>query len=240
MAYDRFPETSWTLLSKACRRCEEGNRAREDFAQRYYRPVYGYLLALVRDDDKAKDLAQEFFARISESGGLLEHANRDKGGFRNYLRTALRNLVIDHQRRDGKQALRSSWDQESDSSSWQVEGTSAAAESAFHQEWVQLTLEDALTRVRYLCGKKKQDLHLQLFEARYLSEADSSPSWEELGRKHGIDQKTARERSDTVARHFRIVLRRMLRNDVRIREGASVSDDAIDDEIRTLLSPLDE
>jgi hypothetical protein len=58
-----------------------------------------------------------------------------------------------------------------------------------------------------------------------------------------MDQKTARERADTVARHFRLVLRRMLRNELIIPERGGrwrlqLTEAAIDEEIRALLSPL--
>ncbi len=239
--HEYFPETSWTLLARAREQCDEGLRAREDFARKYYRPVQEYLRFLVQDAETAEELAQEFFAKLSETGGILGHASREKGGFRCYLRSALRNLVIDHQRRNSKQALQTHPDQTSETGWEFLEGTAShAAESAFHRAWVELTLTDALTRVRILCLKRNQEIHLQLFEARYLHEADAPPSWEELGKRHGMDQKTARERADTVVRHFRIILRRMLRNEVRFPDGAQVTDEAIDREIRTLLAPLDE
>ena len=99
---ERFPDTSWTLLSKARRQSDEGASAREDFAQRYYRPVREFLLVLVQDAEQAQVLTQEFFTRLSGPGGLLERANPEKGAFRDYLQQALRNLVIDHHRRNRK------------------------------------------------------------------------------------------------------------------------------------------
>jgi len=59
----QFPETSWTLLAKAGEQCEEGARARDEFAQRYYRPVRDFILVLVQDSDEAEDLTQVFFSR---------------------------------------------------------------------------------------------------------------------------------------------------------------------------------
>jgi hypothetical protein len=97
--------------------------------------------------------------------------------------------------------------------------------------------------VRALCLKRNQQVHLDLFESRYLSEAESAPSWEELGAPYHMDQKTARERADTVARHFRLILRRMLGNEITPpdrggRSRAQAMEAAIDEEIRALLSPL--
>lgn len=239
---ERFPETSWTLLARARRHCDEGVRAREDFAQRYYRPVREFLLVLVQDTDQADELAQEFFTRVSGAGGIFEHAHPAKGAFRNYLKQALRNLAADYHRRNRQEAFQMHPDQ-ADGGGWdgmELSGFSAA-EAAFHQAWVKVTLAEALTSVRALCLKRKQEMHLDLFEARYLGEADLTPTWDELGARYGMDQKAARERADTVVRHFRLVLRRMLRNEIEIPSGARrphVIEAAIDDEIRALLSPL--
>lgn len=244
---ERFPETSWTLLAMACKQCDEGARAREDFAQRYYRPVQEFLSVLVQDAEQAQDLAQEFFARLIRQGGLFEHAHREKGAFRNYLMTALRHMVIDYHRRNGRvEAIQTHPDQWTDGG-WDVLNTPEfqPAEAAFHRAWVKATLAEALTQVRALCLKRKQEVHLHLFEARYLSEEDPAPSWEELGARFGLDQKTARDRADTVVRHFRLVLRRMLREEITVPSGGGgrhpkVTEAAIDAEIEALLSPLED
>jgi hypothetical protein len=56
-----------------------------------------------------------------------------------------------------------------------------------------------------------------------------------------MDQKTARDRAATVARHFRLILRRMLRNEIAFPgDEGQVTEPANDEEIRALLSPLRE
>lgn len=242
---ERFPETSWTLLAKAHEQSDQGARAREDFARRYYRPVQQFLLLLVQDGEQAQELAQEFFAKLSGGpGGLLERARPEKGAFRDYLRESLRNLVRDYYRSNRTQALQTHPDQ-AGAGGWDAVELPGlpAAEAAFHHEWVKVTLAEALTRVRALCLRRNQQVHLDLFEARYLSEADLAPSWEELGARYSMNQKTARERADTVARHFRLVLRRMLRNEITPpdrsgRRRPQAMEAAIDEEIKALLSPL--
>jgi DNA-directed RNA polymerase specialized sigma24 family protein len=202
-------------------------------------------MLLVQDGEQAQELAQEFFTRLSGgTGGLLERARPEKGAFRDYLRESLRNLVRDCYRRNRTEGLQTHPDQAS-AGGWEVIELPGypAAEAAFHHEWVKATLAEALTRVRALCTKRNQQVHLDLFEARYLSEADVAPSWEELGARYSMDQKTARERADTVARHFRLVLRRMLHNEITPPDRSGrwrpqVMEAAIDEEIKALLSPL--
>jgi DNA-directed RNA polymerase specialized sigma24 family protein len=238
---ERFPETSWTLLKRARECTGEGARAREEFAKRYYRPVHDFLYVLVQNEDQAQELTQEFFTKLSETAGLWEHARPKEGTFfRDYLLQALKNLVTDNYRHNRKAALQVYPDQNSTGGWDLIESRKyLEAEATFHDDWVRVTLAEARSRVRNLCLNRKQDVHLCLFEARYLSEGDIAPSWDELGARYSMDQKTARDRAGTVAGHFRRVLRRMLRNQLSFPGGRAPATDAeIDQEIKGLLSRI--
>lgn len=240
---DEFPKTRTTLLKRA--RESGGFQAREDFARLYYSPVLAFLQVKVRDSDLAQELAQEFFGKLSETRAVFEHFEREQGAFRTYLMRSLQNFVLDYYRRKLRVAGRDTHPDQWDEGGWdRVDGpTSPPAEEVFHREWVKATLQAALATVREICARKGQHLHLSLFEARYLSDKDHVPSWPELGSSYGLDQKSARERAETVARHFRIILRRMLRQQMSISspEGsnrAQQNEAAIDREIDALLSPV--
>ena len=241
---DRFPETSWTLLERAREQCDEGALAREDFAQRYYLPIFEFLLVIVRDPQLAEELTQEFFCRLSGQGGIFVHAQQGHGVFRTYLMTALRNLVTDHHRRAGPQeANQTHPDQWREG--WDALGHTdfRSAEATFHNAWVKSTLMEVLARVRATCLARGQQVHLELFEARYINDSGSVLSWEELGARYGLDQKTARTRAATVARHFRLALRQILRQQVTFQSGGwrgpvQLTEAAIDKEIEALLAPL--
>jgi RNA polymerase sigma factor (sigma-70 family) len=240
---DRFPETSWTLLERAREEGNQGAHAREDFARRYYRPIFEFLLVIVRDSTLAEELTQEFFCRLSEKGRIFGHAEQGHGVFRTYLMSALRNLVIDHQRRVGpKEAKQEHPDQWSGGWDLVTRADLNTAEATFHNAWVQSTLADVLTQVRATCMARGQKAHLDLFEARYLADSQSPPSWQEIGERYGLDQKTARTRAATVARHFRLALRRTLRrqfapSSVVGGRTAQLTEAAIDKEIEALLAP---
>jgi hypothetical protein len=92
-------------------------------------------------------------------------------------------------------------------------------------------LEEALANVQALCEAKGQQEHFALFAGRYLSASGEQPSWRELGAYFNLDEKTARSRSETVARHFRLILRELLVQDV----GAGKN---VDEEIAALLTAL--
>ena len=235
-----FPETSWTLLAKAREQCAEGARARDDFAKTYDRPVQEFLSVIVHDREKARDLSQEFFRKLSASGAIFEHATHERGRFRDFLKQALRNHAADYYRRERAEGRQVHPDQEG-AERWELLHFSKLpeAEAAFHQAWVKVVLGQALKRVRAVCLKRNQDVHFELFRARYLCGSEAVPSWHELGAPFGMDEKTARDRAETVARHFRSVLRQMLRNEIRLSgHPGRIPDEAIDDEIRALLFPL--
>jgi RNA polymerase sigma-70 factor (ECF subfamily) len=71
--------------------------AQEWLLLRYYRSVFRYLRAMVRDGDTAEELTHEFVVRFLR--GDFKRANPARGRFRDLLKRALRHLAIDHWRR---------------------------------------------------------------------------------------------------------------------------------------------
>src|SRR5262249_14830161 len=106
-----------------------------------------------------------------------------------------------------------------------------SAEIEYHNAWVRALLEVALEKVRATCEARGQAQHFRLLAGRYLSCAGQPPSGRELGEPLGIDEKAARNRTETVARHFRLVLRQLL-----VDETGSV--EAADAEVSALLAQL--
>ncbi|MBC8112982.1 MAG: sigma-70 family RNA polymerase sigma factor [Candidatus Saccharimonas sp.] len=69
--------------------------AQSRFFERYHGAILRYLLACVRNEDAAADLFQEFALRFVR--GDFRNLRPHEGSFRQYLKTALINLVRDHQ-----------------------------------------------------------------------------------------------------------------------------------------------
>jgi RNA polymerase sigma-70 factor (ECF subfamily) len=90
--------TAWTLVARA-----HGGSAGLEIAsqaalvERYQAAVYRYLLAAVRDLDVADELFQEFALRLVR--GDFGRADPKRGRFRDYVKSALINLVINHQKK---------------------------------------------------------------------------------------------------------------------------------------------
>jgi len=90
-------ETQWTAVFRAHGAGAEADRAdRDRLMLRYSGAVYRYLLGAVRDPETAADLCQEFAVRFLR--GDFRRAAPERGRFRDYVKTAVINLVNDHHR----------------------------------------------------------------------------------------------------------------------------------------------
>jgi RNA polymerase sigma factor (sigma-70 family) len=89
--------TLWSEVFRAHASPEDAAAAAQGrLLQRYGGAVGRYLLGAVRDTDAAGELAQEFALHFVR--GDFHRADPQRGRFRDYLRTALINLVRDYQR----------------------------------------------------------------------------------------------------------------------------------------------
>src|SRR5262245_21003439 len=90
--------TSWSAVYLAHQgQGEQTASAQRLVLLRYYQPIHSYLRAMVRDDDAAEELTQEFVVRFLR--GDFRRADPSRGRFRDLLKQALRHLAIDHWRR---------------------------------------------------------------------------------------------------------------------------------------------
>jgi RNA polymerase sigma-70 factor (ECF subfamily) len=96
MAEERLTQipTSWTTISSAHRPGPESLKAMNDLVGRYHDAVTRYIQLKVRDKHLADEVLQEFWTKLLT--GKLAGADRTKGRFRDYLRTVLHRLMIDH------------------------------------------------------------------------------------------------------------------------------------------------
>ncbi|WP_152050447.1 RNA polymerase sigma factor [Tautonia marina] len=90
--------TEWDLVFQAHHGPpEEISAAQTKLMVRYAGAVHRYLLGALRDPELASELDQEFALRFLR--GDLHRADPSRGRFRDFLKRALRNLMIDHYRK---------------------------------------------------------------------------------------------------------------------------------------------
>jgi RNA polymerase sigma-70 factor (ECF subfamily) len=86
--------TEWTLILTAHTPTPAAAAAMESLIGRYHDAVGRYLKLKLRDEHLADEVSQEFWAKLLTH--KLAGADRSKGRFRDYLRTVLHRLIIDH------------------------------------------------------------------------------------------------------------------------------------------------
>lgn len=215
-----LPVTSWTLVAAVRAEGDAARPALEEFVRRYHGPVLAYVTVVVRDAELASDLTQSFFASHILTGRLARLANASRGSFRPYLKRAIRNFCTD--------ALRSQMRERRNAGAASVPIDALLADpapgsrpdDAFHLEWIRGLLEQALARVRRRCEARDQVSHFEIFSERYLDARGETPAWAEIGARHGLDEKAARGRAETVARTMRAALLEILTVEAGSRRAA--------------------
>ncbi len=87
-------ETSWTTIRTAHIAGPEGQAAMGELIGRYHDAVLRYLRLKLRDSNLADEVFQEFWTKLLTH--KLAGADGNKGRFRDYVRTVLHRLIIDH------------------------------------------------------------------------------------------------------------------------------------------------
>lgn len=206
-----FPETRWSQLLElrdpAHPRYAEHL---ERLAKQYWSPVFHYAQALSRAD--AEDLAQQFFATLLARRDL-EKLSPERGSFRGFLKTALRNFVISAARADAVRAALP----------LREEADFASPERAFDREWARGVLDEAVARLR----RESAPVPFAIFREYCLEETGAS--YADLARRHQVGEDEVRNR----LRESRIRLREILEELLR---GYLAPGQDLEAELRFILS----
>src|ERR1043165_1577943 len=87
-----FATTRWTRVLASRGRSTNARQALSDLSAAYYGPVVAFLRREGRDDDTARELAHEFFARVLEQQSF-QGADPQRGRFRSYLLGGLKHFL---------------------------------------------------------------------------------------------------------------------------------------------------
>lgn len=69
-AVANFAPTRWTLVLRARGESVEARGALSELCEAYYQPVFRFLRREGREEDTARELTQDFFARLLAGNGL--------------------------------------------------------------------------------------------------------------------------------------------------------------------------
>jgi RNA polymerase sigma factor (sigma-70 family) len=185
-ASSAFVTTHWTRVIQAKGNSTDARSALSDLCGAYYAPVFAFVRRSTNDDQSARDLTHEFFARLL-GANRIDNADPSRGRFRSYLLAAVKHFLCDARDRDrrlkrgGGQQMQSLDQQTETSTSIQLPDPNAwAPDHEFDRKWAMTVLDRALSRLRdehIACDNEKHFDVLKPWltgDAESLSQADAA------------------------------------------------------------------
>lgn len=91
---ESFVTTRWSLVLRSQGPSEPARAALGELCEAYWGPVHAFIRRRLGGDDRARDLTQEFFARLLSGNGVAG-ADPARGRFRSLLLGAVRHFLSD-------------------------------------------------------------------------------------------------------------------------------------------------
>jgi RNA polymerase sigma factor (sigma-70 family) len=233
-----FAPTRWTLVLRARGESVEARGALSELCEAYYQPVSRFLRREGREEDAARELTQEFFARIL-SGGGFDGAAPERGRFRSYVLGALKHFLGDLREREQRQKrgggiAPESLDQSSGhdtSPGMQVADANAVApDRNFDREWAMAVMAHGLEVLQKEMALSHKTDQFDALKPWLMGDAPAM-SQSEAARRIGITEGAVK-----VAVHR---LRKRFREAVRTEIAQTLRDPAlVDEELRHLIAAL--
>ncbi len=148
-----FPTTHWSVVLNAGDTAALANGpALEELCRAYWSPLYAFLRRRGHSPHDAQDLTQGFLARVIAREDLGE-VGPEKGRFRTFLLTALRNFALNQLEHDkaakrGRGKVAIPIDAEEGERLSLPDLSAPSPEAAFDRQWARTILSRAMSRLR--------------------------------------------------------------------------------------------
>ena len=232
----RFATTRWSLVVAAGRKSSpDAEAALETLCSAYWFPLYAYVRSRGKNADDARDLTQDFFARLLEKD-FLQTADPDRGRFRSFLLTVLKRFLSNEHEKE--QALKRggghrklSIDFDSGEQRMQIESTTTATpESIFERQWALTLLQRVLASLE---ADYRESGRGELFDycGVYLTGSTGAPPYAETAEQLGMTEGALKVAVHRMRKQYREKLKEEVAQTVS-------SEDDVEDEIRSLMSAV--
>jgi RNA polymerase sigma-70 factor (ECF subfamily) len=227
-----FATTRWSVVLRAAKHdASPTEDALSWLCGHYWFPLYAYVRRRIADTSEAQDLTQEFFARLLEKN-VLDHAAPERGRFRSFLLSALKNFLANEwdrakAKKRGGDRRRLALDLDSGESRLSQEPAhDLTPERLFEREWALTLLNLVMSRLEAEFAAAGRARHFELLKDALGGDRERLP-YAEIGDQLGLSEEAARQ----AARRLRHRYREILRAEV----AETVGDPSeVDDEIRRL------
>ncbi len=223
-----FADTRWSLVERSRGSGEEARVALSELCAAYYAPVHRFVSSWCRDGERARDLTQDFFARVLADHSL-GNAAAERGRFRGYLLGAVKHFLCASA--DCAQAVKRGGGvvHESLDAEW-ADGRTLPPDALFDQHWAYALLEVTLGRVQSEMTAEGKAEVFDVLKPWLAGQAD-----------HGQTTEAARTlgTSETAVRVLLHRLRGRFRETLRLELAQTLSDGAdVDAEMQHLFAAL--
>jgi RNA polymerase sigma factor (sigma-70 family) len=204
----QFPQTDWSLLLAL--HSAEGAAQRdilERLLQRYWRPVYCFVRACGGSSAGApEDLTQEFFTHML-SHGHFEKLSPERGSFRGFLKTAVRNFV-GSAGRVARNRVRL-FSQAEAEAAWQG-CPELRPDEAFDRAWSRSVLREAVALLERDMRNAGRERAFALFQSYSIDRTDDV-TYQALAQRFEMSEHDVRNRLREVRQQLREILRKLVR-----------------------------
>jgi RNA polymerase sigma factor (sigma-70 family) len=231
-----FVTTQWTRVLEARGDSPEAKAALSDLCAAYYAPVFAFIRRSASDEDAARDLTQEFFARLLARHGIAT-VDPQRGRFRSFLLGAVKHFLADmrehsHRLKRGAGEVMESIDPGTDTSpGLQLADPNAPSpDREFDRKWALTLLDRALATLAQEHEAAGKADHFEALKP-WLGGDTGNISQAEAAAQLGLNEGAVK-----VAIHrFRRRFREVIKNEI----GQTVNDRAqVDLELHYLLEAL--
>lgn len=232
----RFATTQWSVvLAAGDVGHHEARIALARLCETYWYPLYAYVRRRVGNVHDAQDLTQAFFSHLLEKQAIAR-ADRNRGRFRTFLVTALKNFLTNEwekaraEKRGGGRA-ELSLDFDSGESRYQIEPSHEwTPQKLYERRWVLTLLDQVLESLRIELAEAGNAEHFDQFKGALTNEATAA-DYERAAEALRITSAAAKQAAYRMRKRYR----RLFREEV----ARTVADEAeVDDEIGRLLATL--
>jgi len=207
----RFESTHWSVVLAAASPPAGGaSVALERLCAAYWYPLYAYIRSRGVGPEDARDLTQEFFARLIEKG-FLKDVRPEKGKFRTFLLAAVNHFLSNEwdrakaQKRGGHLKFLPLDFAQAEERHVRGAGHTLTPEAFFERAWAMAALDAALVRLRNeyaATGKEKQFERLK----GVLVRGEGGVSYRDLGEDLGMSEGAVKVSVYRLRRRYRDLL----------------------------------
>jgi len=210
------------MVVSAGRGDTRAHQAMERLCESYWQPLYSYVRRRGSSPEDAQDMTQEFFARLLGSN-RVSRADQQKGKFRSFLLTSMKNFLSDewdkaHAQKRGGGVQPCSLQFDDGERTYVLEPVNnVTPEQVFERRWALTLLDNVLVRLREEHIAEGREEQFDMLNPCLVGDRDAQP-YMQLADQLGITEGGVKSAVHRLRKRYRELLRKEIANTVATPE----------------------